>query len=219
MQIPGVANYEDVASERVYGAQQSLEMEDFMNLLLQELSHQDPLEPMDNKEFIGQMTQFNALAQLTGLNDKLDEVVTAQRSMQNATFTNMIGKIVKVDGNNTTYLSDSADISYDLGSDATTAKLFVRDANGNIIFAEELGEQAEGGYSFTWDGKDMKGNQMDEGSYSYDVKAFEIDGSPVQVSTWSSGKITNVVYGEGGTTFVMDGSREIYLDEILSIAE
>lgn len=219
MEIPGVASYENIASERVYEGQKVLGMEDFMKLLLMELSHQNPLEPMDNKELIGQMTQFTSLAELTSLNGKLDEVVTAQRSMQNATITNMIGKIVKVDGNNTTYLSDTADISYDLAENASTVKLFIRDANGNIVFAEELGEQEKGGYSFTWDGKDINGNRLPEGSYSFEIEAFEINGDPVGVATWSSGKITNIVYGEDETSFVIDGTRKIYMDEILSIGE
>ena len=41
---------------------------DFLNLLVTQLRYQDPLNPTDDKEFIGQMAQFSALEQMQGLN-------------------------------------------------------------------------------------------------------------------------------------------------------
>jgi flagellar basal-body rod modification protein FlgD len=43
----------------------------FLQLLVAQLQNQNPLEPLDNAEFIGQMTQFNVLDQLTQLNEAL----------------------------------------------------------------------------------------------------------------------------------------------------
>jgi len=36
---------------------------DYMKIFMQELTYQDPLKPMDNKEFMAQMAQFSALQQ------------------------------------------------------------------------------------------------------------------------------------------------------------
>ena len=39
---------------------------DFMNLLVAQIQNQDPLSPMDNAEFTGQITQFTMLDELAG---------------------------------------------------------------------------------------------------------------------------------------------------------
>lgn len=53
------------ASSRKTG---ELGKDDFLNLLVTQLRYQDPLNPTDDKEFIGQMAQFSALEQMQGLN-------------------------------------------------------------------------------------------------------------------------------------------------------
>ena len=43
--------------------------DDFLNLLVTQLRYQDPLNPTDDKEFIGQMAQFSALEQMQNMNN------------------------------------------------------------------------------------------------------------------------------------------------------
>ena len=41
---------------------------EFLQIILSELSNQDPLNPMDNAEFTAQMAQFASLEQLQNIN-------------------------------------------------------------------------------------------------------------------------------------------------------
>lgn len=56
--------------------------DEFLNLLVTQLSHQDPLEPTSDTEFIAQMAQFSSLEQMQNLNS----------TMQSQAAYGMIGK-------------------------------------------------------------------------------------------------------------------------------
>lgn len=48
---------------------------DFLKIFMQELSYQDPLNPVDNKEFMAQMAQFSALQEARESNQKLTNML------------------------------------------------------------------------------------------------------------------------------------------------
>jgi flagellar basal-body rod modification protein FlgD len=50
----------------------TLGKDDFLKLFVGQLRHQDPLNPMDNAEFMGQMAQFSSLEQLTNVTKTLE---------------------------------------------------------------------------------------------------------------------------------------------------
>lgn len=63
---------------------QDLGKDDFLNLLVTQLKYQDPLSPMEDKEFISQMAQFTSLEQMKNMNN----------SVQITQATSFIGKQV-----------------------------------------------------------------------------------------------------------------------------
>jgi flagellar basal-body rod modification protein FlgD len=47
--------------------QQELGRDDFLRLLITQLTHQDPMSPMEDRDFIAQMAQFSTLEQMTNM--------------------------------------------------------------------------------------------------------------------------------------------------------
>ncbi|MDR2444419.1 MAG: flagellar hook assembly protein FlgD [Spirochaetaceae bacterium] len=78
---------------------QSLGKDDFLKLLITQLSYQDPTAPMEDKEFIAQMAQFSSLEQMTNMAgdfSRLAEIITGNEAAS------AIGKSVEIlEGENT----------------------------------------------------------------------------------------------------------------------
>ncbi|MNS44753.1 Basal-body rod modification protein FlgD [compost metagenome] len=65
----------------------------FLQLLVSQLKHQDPMKPMDDTSFIAEMAQFSSLEQMQNMNKLLE----AQQSFgQLSQASNMIGKYVTI---------------------------------------------------------------------------------------------------------------------------
>ncbi|QRY35504.1 flagellar hook capping protein (plasmid) [Variovorax sp. PDNC026] len=75
----------------------SLGMEDFLKILLTQLTYQDPLKPMDNQQFMAQMAQFTSLEQTQQLNNKIATLITNQAALQSV---GLIGKTVDITTSN-----------------------------------------------------------------------------------------------------------------------
>ena len=73
--------------------QSTIGQEEFLKILLTQLTYQDPLKPLDNQEFIAQMAQFTNLEQTRQLSANTDTLLTVQSATQ---AIELIGKTVTV---------------------------------------------------------------------------------------------------------------------------
>jgi flagellar basal-body rod modification protein FlgD len=69
----------------------SLGKDDFLKLLVAQLQNQDPMQPMDNAEYMGQLAQFSTLEQITNVGDEVKRMRTSSQVDQ---AVSMIGKNV-----------------------------------------------------------------------------------------------------------------------------
>ncbi|PFG15273.1 flagellar hook assembly protein FlgD [Bacillus sp. es.036] len=74
--------------------------DDFLKILVAQLSNQDPMQPMQDAEFIGQMAQFSSLEQMTNMNTSLTKFVDRQLQSSMTDFADLIGKSVQWQENN-----------------------------------------------------------------------------------------------------------------------
>lgn len=71
----------------------NLSQEDFIRLFLTELNFQDPLEPVDNKEFLAQIAQFSAVEQARQNSEKISNLLLLTSVDQSVS---LLGKNVQV---------------------------------------------------------------------------------------------------------------------------
>lgn len=73
-----------------------LDKNDFLKILITQLTNQDPTDPMKDKEFVAQMAQFSTLEQMTNMSknfSKLSELMSAGKA---TSMVSLIGKTVEV---------------------------------------------------------------------------------------------------------------------------
>lgn len=80
-------------------ASQQLGKDDFLKLLITQLSNQDPTNPMEDTQFISQMAQFSSLEQMTNMNESFSKIAAMINSSQAAST---LGKTVEVEVGDTT---------------------------------------------------------------------------------------------------------------------
>jgi flagellar basal-body rod modification protein FlgD len=60
----------------------TLDQDDFIKLVVAQMSNQDPTKPQEDTEFIAQMTQFTALEQAKSMTSDISQIRTQQRLLQ-----------------------------------------------------------------------------------------------------------------------------------------
>jgi len=78
---------------------QELGKDDFLKLLITQLSNQDPTNPMENTEFIAQMAQFSSLEQMTNMSTSFTRMANMLFSSE---ATSTIGRTVELNVNGET---------------------------------------------------------------------------------------------------------------------
>jgi len=114
-------------------AQSKLNLQDFLKILLTQLTYQDPLKPMDNQEFMAQMAQFSSLEQTRELTDRIDQLLGIQSATQSI---GLLGKTVDIPSASGTLTGQVTALDLSSGAPQLTVKL----ANGQTLAGVGLGQ-------------------------------------------------------------------------------
>ena len=75
-------------------ASRELGKDDFLKLLMAQMTNQDPTNPMENTEFIAQMAQFTSLEQMTNMSNNFEKMAAMINSSE---AQSMLGRTVQID--------------------------------------------------------------------------------------------------------------------------
>lgn len=68
--------------------------DDFLKLLMAQLQNQDPMNPMEDSEFISQMATFSSLEQMTNMNNSIEKLVQLEIQSSLIDYSHFVGKEV-----------------------------------------------------------------------------------------------------------------------------
>lgn len=151
----------------------------FLSILLTQLQNQNPLDPMDTKEFTGQMAQFSSLEQQINTNTKLDSLLETLTGNATTSAFNYIGKDATIESAMTTYQNGEADWEYALGKDAEKVVIKVVDQAGNTLFQTTQSKMDAGTYKFEVNASDFTTPPAPGAILTLKIDASDRDGKTV----------------------------------------
>jgi flagellar basal-body rod modification protein FlgD len=191
---------------------------DFLTLLVAQLQQQDPLNPMDDTSYVAELAQFSSLEQLTNINSGITNMTSALNSQGQVNAVNFIGKNVTGSGNSIV-LSDgqATPVSYTLSGAATDVQANIFDSGGNIVKTVDLGAQAAGNQSFSWDGTNASGVTAGNGTYTISMSAQSASGAAMTVTPQITGTVTGVQNNSGTYMLTFANGQQISLLNLTSV--
>jgi len=194
----------------------ALGKDDFMTLLLVELQHQDPTEPMDSDKILSQTSQLAGLEASDNTNKALADLALSLGSANQFSTISAIGKTADLGSNAITYSEGSAStFEVYFPSDIQQGSVQVMDSTGSTVRTLDVGTNKSGVYQFEWNGLDNSGNPAEEGLYYISAAYTDPDGNALETRLGAY-PIESVKF-DGGKTLVKVGSSYVPLEDIKEV--
>lgn len=199
-----------VQPEQAREASDEMGKDAFMELLVAQMTNQNPLEPMENTEFIAQLAQFSSLEQMQNIASGVEMLALTQAAATNSQMVNLIGKRVIVPGSSLSIDSENQNpvelrFSVDSETDTPPTHILIKDQDGSVVRTLDISNFSAGMNEIMFDGKDNDGNPLEAGNYTY--KVVDSSGMPVEdVSTYSNFVVDSVAYQGSNILLKSDGT-------------
>jgi len=194
---------------------------DFLTLLTTQLQHQDPLSPMDTTQFTNQLVQFSSVEQQIKSNDTLTKLLSAQTLNMTALGVSFIGKNVQVQGNSfsTDGTGATQQFAYTLPATAAKGTISITDANGNVVYTQDMSDLSAGTHNFAWDGTMSNGAAAPAGTYTLHVGAADDTGASLNVTGFVPGYVSGVQTADDGSLLLNVGNSTVPITSVRQISE
>ncbi|MFZ9887239.1 MAG: flagellar hook assembly protein FlgD [Myxococcota bacterium] len=198
----------------------ALGKDEFVKLLLTQLSNQDPTSPQDSTAFVAQLAQFANIELAQQQAALLESMLVAQTASNQLSVTSLVGKDVSV-------ISDSVELKDGVAEEliaklegpAGEVKAVIKDEKGNVVRTVSLGAHPEGEVPFTWDGRGDDGQPLPDGKYSVEVVAAATDGSAIDVTVRQQTRVTGVSFDAGLPRLELANGDSIVLADVVEVRE
>lgn len=177
----------------------ALGQQDFLTLMLAQLRNQNPLQPMENGEFLAQLAQFSTVSGIEKMNQTLSNFTSGAGDYRIATATSLLGQEVLVPGNIARPGKDGTiNGVVDLPQAASAVTVSYSDATtGALLHTQTYANQSQGLMGFSW--SDLPQGLIDQrASIRVNVSATTATGT-TQVGPSVFARVLSATAGAGST--------------------
>lgn len=190
----------------------------FMKLLAFQMSNQDPMSPMDQKQFAADLAQFSQLEQLTNMNSRIEKMAAGgdgEARLQGAMF---LGKRAITGGATVNYNGEDNAVTLPFYLPNHARKMVVRifDSKNQMIGQIERENTPAGGQTLKWDGISLDGTRAPKDTYRFDVTAYDEKLQEFKGETRAAGIVTAVTFEGDEMVLTVDGKSKVFLRDVMS---
>ncbi|EFU3378684.1 flagellar basal body rod modification protein [Campylobacter coli] len=208
----------------------TLDKDAFLKLLLIELQHQDPTDPMDSDKMLTQTSQLSALEMQQNTNTTMQKMVETMQLLSNSFSTSMstsalgaIGKMATVSDNKIKLTGADELIALKMylpeDSDENGVTLEIYDSNNKLVFSEKSDAKSisQGLFTMEWPGRNNDGVYAGDGEYTVKMVYNNKNGEKI-TANYGTYPIEGVVFKDGVAYAKMAG-QEVPFDAIQEITD
>jgi len=163
----------------------------FLKLLTTQMTHQDPLDPMDTSEYTQQLVQYSQVEQSIQQTGKLGDILGQLASQQMSAASNYIGREARFDSPVAGLGDAPAHWTYYVDGTPAAITATIKDSAGKVINTVTLDAKTQGSYQ--WDGTKADGTKADKGAYTLSVEAKDSAGNKLDTTINSVAVVNDVV--------------------------
>jgi flagellar basal-body rod modification protein FlgD len=220
MTVDSIANSANSLSQRAGMPQAQMGKEEFLKLLIVQLSQQDPLNPQDSTEFVSQLATFTSLERLVNIEEGLGLVALASTATNSTLATGFIGKHVEIGGDEIGYSGrGSTELNFTLNGDASEVEIEITNEDGEVVRTIYT-TGTSGSNTVVWDGKTDDGETAPTGQYTFSIsKAEDEDGNEVTATTKNIHKVKSVTFFNGYPELLLTNGKTVKLSEVMAVVD
>ncbi|TGD61875.1 flagellar hook assembly protein FlgD [Tabrizicola sp. WMC-M-20] len=199
-------------------AQNSMDYQSFLTLLVAQVANQDPLEPMDSTQFVSQLAQLSQVEQSVLTNANLESIAARLGMAAVMSDVALIGREVMLATDRVELAGGMARLGYVLAEDATAVSMILRDADGAVVRRIDGLTAVGRTQTFVdWDGLHNTGYPLADGSYTMEIVAKSAEGTAVAYDSFAGSRVDSVSFGPQGAVLHLTNGQTLLSDLIMSV--
>jgi len=192
---------------------------DFLKLMTEQLKHQDPLKPMENNEFLGQMAQFSTVQGISNMQESMKALTESMLGDQVLRGATLVGHEVLVPSEKIALDESAKQVTGIVAAPAPGIVNFeIKNDSGQLVKTISVNAEKAGEVEFAWDGTDANGKRMPAGKYSISAAQVNASGDKSDLSTYVNAAVESVSIGSDGLYLNLKGLGAAPIGYVLRVS-